>query len=156
MAREYKKGVYTLAEISEQAMKRWPGRWANTESAYASVKTAARGVNIGDINGKRKYKQIAAVDVLRIMEELEKTNRRKKSGPKQGDFFSLLPSDEIVTAGPVEVLTIDTKPAEAFKNTAKSQKKTAETFDALTLAAQNLGRAFLDFALALKAYKGEV
>ena len=129
MAREYKKGIYTLNEISAEAMKKYPGRWVNTDSAYASVKTISRQLSIGDINGKKKYKQIAAVDVARIFELLEKTNRRKKKAPGQADFFALLPEDPAVMTidhkkntpeikkqftdvftGPTEVLTIDEMP----------------------------------------------
>lgn len=152
MAREYKKGVYTLKEISELAMKKYPDRWVNLDSAYASVKTAARQLAINDINGKRKYKQIAAVEVARIFEILEKCNRRKKSGPKQADLFSLLPAQELHVDELIE--TNDTA-AQIIKTTT-AQQKTAESFEELTLAAQELGRAFLNFALACRSYNGEV
>ena len=91
MAREYRKGIYTLTEISSEAIKKYPGRWVSSESAYASVKNISRQLGIGDINGKKKYKQIAAVDVVRIFELLEKTNRSKKKAPGQADLFSLFP-----------------------------------------------------------------
>ena len=55
MAREYRKGIYTLTEISAEAIKKYPGRWVSSESAYASVKNISRQLGIGDINGKKKY-----------------------------------------------------------------------------------------------------
>lgn len=102
-----KKGIYTFKEITALALKKWPGRWMNEESAYASIKAAAQRLKIGDINGKRKYKQIAAVDVSRILEELEKTNTRKTSEKKgQQNFFDLFEgvdkkekADQILPAG---------------------------------------------------------
>ena len=118
MAREYKKGIFTLKEISVEAMRKYPGRWTNPESAYASVKTAARHLGVGDINGKKKYKQIAAVDVARVFEILEKTNRPKKKAAGQADLFSLLP----------EPATLANKTAD------------------------ELARAFCNFAQALKTY----
>lgn len=152
MAKEYKKGVYTLNEISDIALKKYPGRWVNHESAYASVKAAARKLSINDINGKRKYKQIAAVEVARIFEILEKSNRRKKSGPKQADLFSLLPAEELSVG---EILEVKSPADQMIKKTTKAQAYTTESFEELTLAAQELGRAFLKFALACKSYHAE-
>lgn len=154
MAREYKKGIYTLNEISAEAMKKYPGRWVNTDSAYASVKTISRQLSIGDINGKKKYKQIAAVDVARIFELLEKTNKRKKKAPRQADFFSLLPDAEIVepniaapaikSAEAIRKAVFDTAPAQIIQ--------TDEKADELYQTADELARAFVNFAQALKAY----
>lgn len=154
MAREYKKGIYTLNEISAEAMKKYPGRWVNTDSAYASVKTISRQLSIGDINGKKKYKQIAAVDVARIFELLEKTNKRKKKAPRQADFFSLLPDAEIVEPN---IAAPAIKSAEAIKkavfDTAPAQIiQTDEKADELYQTADELARAFVNFAQALKAY----
>lgn len=154
MARECKKGVFTLSEISAEAMKKYPGRWVNPESAYASVKTISRQLSIGDINGKKKYKQIAAVDVARIFELLEKTNKRKKKAPRQADFFSLLPDAEIVepniaapaikSAEAIRKAVFDTAPAQIIQ--------TDEKADELYQTADELARAFVNFAQALKAY----
>lgn len=154
MAREYKKGIYTLNEISAEAMKKYPGRWVNTDSAYASVKTISRQLSIGDINGKKKYKQIAAVDVARIFELLEKTNKRKKKAPRQADFFSLLPDAEIVepniaapaikSAEAIRKAVFDTAPAQIIQ--------TDEKADELYQTADELARAFVNFAQALKEY----
>lgn len=154
MAREYKKGIYTLNEISAEAMKKYPGRWVNTDSAYASVKTISRQLSIGDINGKKKYKQIAAVDVARIFELLEKTNKRKKKAPRQADFFSLLPDAEIVEPN---IAAPAIKSAEAIRkavfDTPSAQIiQTDEKADELYQTADELARAFVNFAQALNTY----
>lgn len=155
MAREYKKGIYTLNEISAEAMKKYPGRWVNTDSAYASVKTISRQLSIGDINGKKKYKQIAAVDVARIFELLEKTNKRKKKTPRQADFFSLLPDAEIVEpniAAPAIKSAEAIKRAVLFDTPPAQIIQTDEKTDELYQTADELARAFVNFAQALKAY----
>lgn len=147
MAKESKKFVFTLNEIGGHAFKKWPGRWKNQESAYASVKAIAQRLEIGDINGKKKYKLIAAKDAARILEELTKTER-KKAKHGQADLFSLLHeepaalvvnpekvTDELkhqiadsLTAGPVEVLTVHptTSSEEYRKETAKKLEKALE------------------------------
>lgn len=101
MQKGIKKGVYTLYELGAQALKKWPGRWKNQESAYASVKAAAQRLEIGDINGKKKYKLIAAIDAARILEELART-WKKKPQHGQADLFSLLPAEgpAVITANP--------------------------------------------------------
>lgn len=125
MAKESRKGIFTLNEIGAHALKKWPGRWKNQESAYASVKATAQRLEIGDINGKQKYKLIAAKDAARILEELTK-HQKKTPQHGQADLFSLLPAEAsaIVTAsnpdaitkakealtGPAELLTIKPDP----------------------------------------------
>lgn len=148
MAKDSKKFVFTLNEIGGHAFKKWPGRWKNQESAYASVKAIAQRLEIGDINGKKKYKLIAAKDAARILEELTKTER-KKAKHGQADLFSLLPAEEpaalvvnpekvtdeikkqiadSLKAGPVEVLTVQpaTSSEEYKKGTARQLEKALE------------------------------
>lgn len=150
MAREYKKGVYTLPEISAEAIKKYPGRWVNSESAYASVKNISRQLGIGDINGKKKYKQIAAVDVVRIFELLEKTNRGKKKAPGQADLFSLFPE----AVRPANELRAELLVSDKFaKRPVPAQIIQAdETAAELLQTADELARAFCNFAQALKSY----
>lgn len=126
-----KKGVFTLQEIGARAFKAWPGRWKNEESAYASIRTTARKLEIGDINGKKKYKLIKAVDVSRILVELARTYKNKRHESGQADFFDLLPDEPAVLTvdpakitpelkqqikdsltGPAELLTIKPDPVE--------------------------------------------
>ena len=77
---KYKKEVYTMIEIAERVMEKWPGRYKSIASANAAVRGAARELGIGDINGKGKYKNIAAKGAERILEHLGK-NYRKTSTP---------------------------------------------------------------------------
>jgi len=79
MSQFYKKGVYTLDEISDLIIKKNPGRFKNHDSAYASVKAVARDLNIGDINGKKRNKLIAARDAERILEVLKASHRKGKT-----------------------------------------------------------------------------
>lgn len=77
---KFKKEVYTMIEIAERVMEKWPGRYKSIASANAAVRGAARELGIGDINGKGKYKNIAAKGAERILEHLGK-NYRKTSTP---------------------------------------------------------------------------
>ena len=156
MAREYKKGIFTLKEISVEAMRKYPGRWTNPESAYASVKTAARQLGIGDINGKKKYKQIAAVDVARVFEILEKTNRPKKKTAGQADLFSLLPEPVKEPASNKDAFSYKAKPAPAQINkTVKAVDIQATSIEELAQLADELTRAFCNLALALRNFPRE-
>ena len=146
MAKDSKKFVFTLNEIGGHAFKKWPGRWKNQESAYASVKAIAQRLEIGDINGKKKYKLIAAKDAARILEELTKTEK-KKAKHGQADLFSLLPAEDHkekktltlkdlynghdlaeLNEGPVEVLTVQpaTSSEEYRKETARQLEEALE------------------------------
>lgn len=99
-----KKGVFTLQEIGAGAFKTWPGRWKDEESAYASIRTTARKLEIGDINGKKKYKLIKAVDVSRILVELARTYKNKRHESGQADFFDLLPDEPaVLTVDPAKI-----------------------------------------------------
>lgn len=151
MAREYRKGIYTLTEISAEAIKKYPGRWVSSESAYASVKNISRQLGIGDINGKKKYKQIAAVDVVRIFELLEKTNRGKKKAPGQADLFSLLP-EPVTPASDNDNFSY--KPSDKFARRPVPAQiiQADESAAELLQTADELARAFCNFAQALKSY----
>lgn len=78
MSRSYKKGVLTLREIGEQVYKKCPGRFKSVESAYARAKGTAQKLGIGDINGKKRCKFITTTDAARIIEEVQKTARKRK------------------------------------------------------------------------------
>lgn len=99
-----KKGVFTLQEIGARAFKAWPGRWKNEESAYASIRTAARRLEIGDINGKQKYKLIKATDVSRIIDELTRIDKKKRHESGQANFFDLIPEEPaVLTVDPAKI-----------------------------------------------------
>ena len=144
--RESKKGVFTFKEITEQVVKKYPGRWASFESAYASVKATAQALGIGDINGKRKFKQIAAVDVSNILAYLERTNTRKASNKKgQQNFFALLPREDKTETAKRQIAEALTKQPAALITCGNTPDP--EALKALETAAGILGdalRVFLD------------
>ena len=150
-----KKGVFTLQEIGARAFKAWPGRWKNEESAYASIRTAARRLEIGDINGKQKYKLIKATDVSRIIDELTRIDKKKRHESGQANFFDLLPDEPAVLTvdpasmniksgfmGPAEVLTI-----------APDETPNADRLKALETAADILKDALRVFLDCLMEYE---
>lgn len=150
-----KKGVFTLQEIGTRAFKAWPGRWKDEESAYASVRAAAQRLGVGDINGKKKYKLIAAVDVSRILGELQRIDKKKRHESGQADFFALLPEEPAVLTIDPEKITPEIKkqfadaftgPAEVL-NIAPDETPDADRLRALETAADILRdalRVFLD------------
>ena len=155
MAKECRKGVYTLYEIGEKAYKTYPGRFKNLDSAYASARTYARECSVGDINGKGKYKQIAAVDAAKIWARFEETSGKKKpqsSGPKQGDLFSLLGEPVTITEkDAAETLKTIKKNFDGplllrAEETAPELKRAAEGLDALRLALKNAAAVLEDLA----------
>lgn len=164
-----KKGVFTLQEIGAGAFKTWPGRWKDEESAYASIRTTARKLEIGDINGKKKYKLIKAVDVSRILVELARTYKNKRHESGQADFFDLLPDEPAVLTvdpakitpeikkqikdaftGPAKVLTIDEMPETI---TPDGPKTTPPDLRALETAADILKDALRVFLDCLMEYE---
>lgn len=146
-----KKGVFTLQEIGTRAFKAWPGRWKDEESAYASVRAAAQRLGVGDINGKKKYKLIAAVDVSRILGELQRIDKKKRHESGQADFFALLPEEPAdAFTGPAEVLTIDEMPETI---TPDGPKTTPPELRALETAADILRDALRVFLDCLMEYE---
>ena len=168
-----KKGVFTLQEIGARAFKAWPGRWKDEESAYASVRAAAQRLGVGDINGKKKYKQIAAVEVSRILGELQRIDKKKRHESGQADFFALLPEEPAVLTidpekitpeikkqfadaftGPAEVLTIDETPEKITpdgpKTTPPELRNLAKSADILRDAL----RVFLDCLMEYEYKRG--
>ena len=149
--RESKKGVFTFKEITELVVKKYPGRWASFESAYASVKATAQALGIGDINGKRKFKQIAAVDVSNILAYLERTNTRKASSKKgQQNFFALLPRETTETEKRQIAEALTKQPAALITS---GNTPDPEALKALETAAGILGDALRGFLDCLVNYE---
>ena len=153
MAKECRKGVYTLYEIGEKAYKTYPGRFKNINSAYASARTYARECSVGDINGKGKYKQIAAVDAAKIWVRFEETSGKKKpqsSGPKQGDLFSLLGEPAAIAekdaAKALETIKKNFDGPLLLKAEETEPELKAEGLDALRLALKNAAAVLEDLA----------
>ena len=91
MAKNYKKGVYTLPELGDIIFKKCPGRFKNAESAYAQVRTTARRLHIGDINGKARFRFITATDADRIIKAIMETPSKKR--PQKAEQISLFDSN---------------------------------------------------------------
>lgn len=95
MAKNYKKGVFTLAEIGAQVFKKCPGRFKNEESACAMVRKTAQRLQIGDINGKKRFRFITANDAARIISAIITTPPKKKKKAQQICLGDILGGDPI-------------------------------------------------------------
>lgn len=73
MAKNAKKGTYTFKELGEIVMKKYPGKFVHLESASVQCAHVAQRLGIDDINGKKKYKQIAAGDADKILEDMRQS-----------------------------------------------------------------------------------
>lgn len=73
MAKNAKKGTYTFKELGEIVMKKYPGKFVHLESASVQCAHVAQRLGIDDINGKKKYKQIAAGDAEKILEDMRQS-----------------------------------------------------------------------------------
>lgn len=110
-----KKDVYTLYEIADILFEKFPGRYKNIQSARACVRGTARALGVGDINGKGRYKLIARVDAVKVIEEISGLKRRNRGGKGQTDLFEIFPelAPEDYEAPKVEapkVVTLPYKP----------------------------------------------
>lgn len=54
-------------------MKKYPGKFVHLESASVQCAHVAQRLGIDDINGKKKYKQIAAGDAEKILEDMRQS-----------------------------------------------------------------------------------
>ena len=84
MAKTSKKATYTPAELAEVAMRKFPGHYKDHSNAVGTVNYFIRRLGIGDINSKKKYKQISSTDAERVIEAMSnsyKTTPRKRATP---------------------------------------------------------------------------
>lgn len=93
MSRNYSKGVYTLEEIAQIVLEKCPGRFKHLNSAYASVKSTMTELGIEDINGKKRYKLIAARDAERIIDAIRGKSRGRVRKEKRAAQVSLFDRD---------------------------------------------------------------
>lgn len=121
MAKNAKKGTYTFKELGEIVMKKYPGKFVHLESASVQCAHVAQRLGIEDINGKKKYKQIAAGDAEKILEDMRQSyenHPRTHSTPlermaKQDEateFLKNLVEPQAVTSEQVDV----THPLKSF------------------------------------------
>lgn len=67
MAKNSAKATYTLTELGEIVMRKFPGHYKDIKNAASTVSYFANRLEIKDINGKKKFKHIAAADAEKII-----------------------------------------------------------------------------------------
>jgi len=67
MAKNSAKATYTLTELGEIVMRKFPGHYKDIKNAASTVSYFANRLEIKDINGKKKFKHIAAADAEKIL-----------------------------------------------------------------------------------------
>lgn len=112
MARNYSKATYTIGEIAEIVHGKCPGRYKNEKIAGREVCRIMKELGIDDINGKKRFKQIAATDAVKIIRYmLDEMNRKQKRRAQQVSLFDdgivdwLDPYTEDIQEGPEIVET---------------------------------------------------
>ena len=93
MARNYKKGVYTFAEIGEIIHKKCPGRYKDATVASRMATRKAKELGIGDINGKKKFMLIPKTEAERIVSAVVNGRTRTADQISLGEF---LDDDQII------------------------------------------------------------
>ena len=73
MAKTSRKAIYTLTELGEIALKKFPGHYKDVKNASATISYFANRLGVQDINGKKKFKQISATDADRIFEKMRQS-----------------------------------------------------------------------------------
>ena len=143
-----KKEVYTLYEIADILFDKFPGRYKNIQSARACVRGTARALGVGDINGKGRYKLIARVDAVKVIEEISGLKRRNHGGKGQTDIFEIFPElapDDYGTTP--EPITTEPKPIKSAAIPTDALLKRLETAAGIL---EDALRVFLDCLLLLE------
>ena len=94
MARNYKKGVYTFAEIGEIIHKKCPGRYKDATVASRMATRKAKELGIGDINGKKKFMLIPKTEAERIISAVVNGRTKRRRTAEQislGEFLDDTP-----------------------------------------------------------------
>lgn len=122
MAKNAKKGTYTFKELGEIVMKKYPGKFVHLESASVQCAHVAQRLGIDDINGKKKYKQIAAGDAEKILEDMRQSY---ENHPR-------------THSTPLERMAKQDEATEFLKNLVEPQAVTSEQVD-VTLPLKSFG-----------------
>lgn len=122
MAKNAKKGTYTFKELGEIVMKKYPGKFVHLESASVQCAHVAQRLGIDDINGKKKYKQIAAGDAEKILEDMRQSY---ENHPR-------------THSTPLERMAKQDEATEFLKNLVEPQAVTSEQID-VTLPLKSFG-----------------
>lgn len=96
MARNYKKGVYTFAEIGEIIHKKCPGRYKDATVASRMATRKAKELGIGDINGKKKFMLIPKTEAERIVSAVVNGRTRRRRTAEQISLGEFLDDDQII------------------------------------------------------------
>lgn len=96
MARNYKKGVYTFAEIGEIIHKKCPGRYKDATVASRMATRKAKELGIGDINGKKKFMLIPKTEAERIVSAVVNGRTRRRRTAEQISLGEFLDDEQII------------------------------------------------------------
>ncbi len=96
MARNYKKGVYTFAEIGEIIHKKCPGRYKDATVASRMATRKAKELGIGDINGKKKFMLIPKTEAERIVSAVVNGRTRRRRTTEQISLGEFLDDDHLI------------------------------------------------------------
>ena len=76
-----KKEIYKFTEVGAMLFDMFPGHYLNLKSAIATVNTCARELGIGDINGKKSYRNMTAKDAERVLASCGESLRQYQATP---------------------------------------------------------------------------
>ena len=96
MARNYKKGVFTFAEIGEIIHKKCPGRYKDATIASRMATRKAKELGIGDINGKKKFMLIPKNEAERIVSAVVNGRTRRRRTAEQISLGEFLDDDHLI------------------------------------------------------------
>ena len=96
MARNYKKGVFTFAEIGEIIHKKCPGRYKDATVASRMATRKAKELGIGDINGKKKFMLIPKNEAERIVSAVVNGRTRRRRAAEQISLGEFLDDKQII------------------------------------------------------------
>ena len=130
MAKNAKKGTYTFKELGEIVMKKYPGKFVHLESASVQCAHVAQRLGIDDINGKKKYKQIAAGDAEKILEDMRQSY---ENHPR-------------THSTPLERMAKQDEATEFLKNLVEPQAVTSKQIDPIELKEEL--NAFTEYTMA--------
>ena len=122
-----KKAIYPFTEVGAMLFDMFPGHYLNLKSAIATVNTHARELGIGDINGKKKYRNMTAKDAERVLAACEDTLRTNTATPIEK---AIRDADEApqISEAPAEPVKAPTETVVA-KMTATEKKAEDDAFE---------------------------
>ena len=122
-----KKEIYKFTEVGAMLFDMFPGHYLNLKSAIATVNTCARELGIGDINGKKSYRNMTAKDAERVLASCGESLRQYQATPIER---AIRDADEVlqISEAPAEPVKTPTETA-VDKLTAVEKKAEADAFE---------------------------